>query len=906
MSSKQLQALWAKKTIINGDFYWLPLLTHLEDTMHTIVYLYNQWLAPAQQKLIQGDLSEDEIIQLITFVGFTHDIGKATPVFQIKKSYMDDKTLDTDLIEKLENVGFEDLANTLLMHPNESKHALAGESLLLNANVNRSISAIIGAHHGKPLQSWPTKNINDYTTNYYQTDQPSSYQTPWKQVQQELIDLALQNSGYQSTTEIPNIDEQQAILISGLLVMADWLASSESMPNKEHTPLFPLITLTQTYQDIDENSRYQTALKHWHQSNELEPQPVDTTSDPYQSRWGFSARPIQKTITDTIQKTTDPGLIILEAPMGIGKTETALLASEQLAYQTDHRGLFFGLPTQATTNAMFTRIKDWLNTIEPNNDISMHLMHNKANFNHDYTDLPHANNINNNSTQTAVVNDWFAGKKSILDEITIGTVDHLLLLALQQKHLMLRHLGLSKKVVIIDEVHAYDAYMSQYLNRALTWLGTYHVPVIMLSATLPIDKRNDFLAFYYQGKFGKKLKIQDSWSTSEAYPLLTILDNDNIQQVDNFPTTTDSKKVTINKLTLDNSALITDIDTKLSNGGIAGLIINTVKRAQELTKIAQENNLPVITLHSSFLAPDRSQLEQEIQTKIGKNAKRPAKLLVIGTQVLEQSLDIDFDILYTDLAPMDLLLQRIGRLHRHQISRLSNLQQPITNILISPEEDHPYGKSNEYIYSKYLLQKTIHYLPKTISLPQDISRLVQLVYNNQTDYSELETAKEDFNLELTKERKKAQAFLLNKPKSKYNLQQWLSNKISQTDTNDLKAQAAVRDIQPKLEILLIKTNNSEYNLINGENINKASSKLIAQQTIPLPYQFSWHLAQNINTLETETLKQFPEWQQDYWLKDQLVLVLDENNQVRFDNYLLTYDQATGLQYTKEEQNRENS
>ncbi|WP_252897821.1 hypothetical protein [Amylolactobacillus amylophilus] len=96
-------------------------------------------------------------------------------------------------------------------------------------------------------------------------------------------------------------------------------------------------------------------------------------------------------------------------------------------------------------------------------------MHGRAEFNESYRALPNATGVDNQSG--AVVNSWFSGKKSILDEYVVGTIDNLLLFALKQKHLALRHLGMSRKVVVIDEVHAYDTYMNVYLDRALEWLG---------------------------------------------------------------------------------------------------------------------------------------------------------------------------------------------------------------------------------------------------------------------------------------------------------------------------------------------------------------------------------------------------------------------------------------------------
>ena len=176
----------------------------------------------------------------------------------------------------------------------------------------------------------------------------------------------------------------------------------------------------------------------------------------------------------------------LEATTGIGKTEAALVAAEELAYKTGRSGLFFGLPTQATSNGIFPRIVDWMNKLEKldmlqndntdkcddlyecemeEHNKSIRLCHGKAYLNEVFRSLASSINVdeseNGISESEIIVNQWFSGRKTaVLDDFVVGTVDQLLMMSLKQKHLALRHLGLSKKVVIIDEVHAYDASVS--------------------------------------------------------------------------------------------------------------------------------------------------------------------------------------------------------------------------------------------------------------------------------------------------------------------------------------------------------------------------------------------------------------------------------------------------------------
>ena len=402
--SKQALSLWAKKENREGQELWLPLVAHLVDTKNVISWLYSHWLNDSQRQLLQQDLTASEIEQLVKFVGYFHDIGKATPAFQTKPSYNRDYALDDEL----------------------------------------SVT------------------------------------------------------GFTSLEEVPQITQPQAVLLTGLLIMADWIASSEFLGTDQSQPMFPLISLDQGFTDLDMEQRFEQAITTWDISGHWTPQIISNVDQQYDKRWHFNPRPVQHLMSEVIGQIADPGIIIVEAPMGIGKTEIALTAAEQLAFMTGASGLFMGLPTQATSNAMFSRVDKWVDKLakEENVSLPIRLMHGKAQFNREMKSLPNAQNID--SPNSVVVNSWFSGKKSMLADFSIGTIDHLLLMSLKQKHLFLRHLGLSGKIVIIDEIHAYDTYMSSYLKRALQWLGTYHIPVIALSATLPKEKRTELVKAYYR------------------------------------------------------------------------------------------------------------------------------------------------------------------------------------------------------------------------------------------------------------------------------------------------------------------------------------------------------------------------------------------------------------------------
>lgn len=904
--SVQAQSLWAKKENRDGQELWLPLIVHLLDTEHVINWLCWHFLNDHQRELLQAELSVAELQRLVKFIGYMHDIGKASAAFQTKSSYQRDHELDNELLEKLLQSGFEKLNEFEPSSRNKSPHARAGETILEENGLNESVAAIIGAHHGKPDEKYfdYQKQLTVYTSNYYQVDQGKESEL-WKKVQDELINYGLNESGYVNLQEVPTVTQQQAVILTGLLIMADWVASSENLNSNPDKPMFPLIRLDQGYSDLDLESRFEQAINFWDLSDHWIPQPVGDIAQHYNKRWNFKPRKFQEQMSSAIGKITDPGLIIVESGMGSGKTEISLTAVEQLSVMSRTTGFYMGLPTQATSNAMFSRVKNWVNSLaeEEQANLPIKLMHGKAQFNTENSGLPRAENIDDSGA--VVVNSWFSGKKSMLADFSIGTIDHLLLMSLKQKHLFLRHLGLSGKVVVIDEIHSYDAFMNSYLQRTLQWLGAYHIPVIALSATLAKEKRSAFVKAYYQGKYGHRLQTSGKWEENQAYPLLTYLDGKKVKQLDDFSIKEASKENKIVRFNGDDQQLINKIIETINHRGVAGVIVNTVKRAQRLAQLVPKN-IPTIILHSAFLAPDRERLEKRLQNYIGKNAERPEKMIVIGTQVLEQSLDIDFDVLFTDIAPIDLILQRMGRLHRHNITRPTEVKNPTTYILgINSFGD--YGDANEAVYERYYLMKTDYFLTDKVILPDDISPLVQRVYDQTNDegIDNLSDSRLKMVDNQQKEKRKAKVYQIEKPKFKNNLHGWL-DRNQQGIESDAKVEAAVRDIKESIEVLLLQHTSQGDFLLDGRKITEVPEELVAQQLIRIPAAITPDIAKAIDKLEKLTDKYYHAWENSIWLKGVLVLPLDENCETVFETmpnyrYKISYSKTLGLRYEREQE-----
>jgi len=366
------------------------------------------------------------------------------------------------------------------------------------------------------------------------------------------------------------------------------------------------------------------------------------------------------------------------------------------------------------------------------------LIHGQAHLREDDSDAqPLANG--RPGAQDSVV--WFTSKKrAILAPFGVGTVDQAELAALNVKHVALRLIGLAGKVVIFDEVHAYDTYMTTIVERLLEWLSALGTSVIILSATLPLKQRAALAHAY-----GATLS-QDP-EQAEAYPSIWVLPRD----TDSYHCAPDAyqpdRPLAVEYLHFaddEPEAKARWLLDAVRDGGCACWITNTVARAQAIYRVLRDapeaRHIDLSLLHARFPLAEREQREKRLTAKYGPPQDeatapkpRPRRGIVIGTQVLEQSLDLDFDLMVSDLAPIDLLLQRAGRLQRHQRSRPAAYAGGPTLWINAPRDDS--GALNVHtdalIYAEYLLLQTWHILENhgnVFRLPHDYRPLIEAVY----------------------------------------------------------------------------------------------------------------------------------------------------------------------------------
>lgn len=871
---------------------WLPTWLHQYDTKGIMLHLYDEWLPDS----VKSAAAIGGLRELALFLALTHDVGKLTVGF-LSKIY--DK-LPPEVQEDLERKNL--YSGKISLEPSANAHNLNGAVILEEMGCPKEVCAIIAAHHGKPAGTGelPKMKIDNYPKIYFGENGRDNPNTPmFRKMWQEWVDFALELSGFDALSQLPKPSMPAQLLLSGLLVMADWIASN--------TAYFPLLEPEDCGSALDLERRAESAWKLLRLSNLWLPFHVSLDESEFQVRFGFAPNTVQSEMMSAVRESEAPGIFILEAQMGVGKTEAALAGAEMLACKTGCGGIFFGLPTQATANGIFPRILQWSEQqAEEDTRLSVRLAHGAAALNEEYRNLfETGSNIERNP--------FFEGRKqALLANMVVGTVDQLLLMALKQKHLMLRHLGIAGKVVIVDECHAYDAYMNRYLDRALSWLGQYGVPVIILSATLPSERRSQLVDAY----LGRRSAGTDGWRTGRSYPLLTYTDGEQVKQRA-IEVKTPSRNVKI--VHLQEEKLTETLETALSQGGCAGVIVNTVKRAQETAKWLREA-LPgktVLLFHAHYLLPDRADKEKELLQYLGKAStpKQRDNLIVVGTQVLEQSLDIDFDLMVTDICPMDLLLQRMGRLHRHEkrdAQRPAGLQRAQCFVMGADGEPESGAKA---IYGEWLLHRTAQLLPKVIRLPESIPELVQDTYEDVipalTEAEEAMLSEHRNKCKIAAE--KAGSFCIKKPQRRGTINGMLEKDVSDSEHQGL---AAVRDGEPAISVLVMVSDpkNGRIGFLpwqNGGQFFSASHvpcaedcREIAKQQLKLPAVFSkpYRVDGVIRELEEATATHAKEWQQSSWLNGELLLLLNGDLETTLAGYRLRYEKEQGLIYEKEEQN----
>ncbi|EMD9273842.1 CRISPR-associated helicase/endonuclease Cas3 [Cronobacter malonaticus] len=537
-------------------------------------------------------------------------------------------------------------------------------------------------------------------------------------------------------------------LVSALTVLADWTGSANLH--------FPWVAQAMPFE-----AYWARAVKQAQRALRLLPPASDVAPfNGIETLFPFITRPtpLQQKALEMDIHARGPHLIILEDVTGAGKTEAALVLAHRLMAAGQARGLYIGLPTMATANAMYARMSQaWLRLYREGSHPSLVLAHSARKLSAGFNASVWARELlpNDSGDEAAAYEGcaaWFAQspKKALLAETGVGTLDQAMMAVMAFKHQNLRLLGLNDKVLIADEIHSYDAYMSHVVEKLVETRARYGNATILLSATLSQAQRDRLIAAFYRGLNTTR---ESPRLGPDDYPWITHL---HAQGIDGQRVATRAqvqRRVAIGWME-DDDACFDKIETVAREGGCIGWIRNSVDDAvNSYRELIRRGNIPeenIILFHSRFAFIDRNDKEQTTLEWFGKqNAVNRSGKVIISTQVIEQSIDIDLDYLISDLAPVDLLIQRAGRLQRHSRDKHGKLKltgaderpAPRLDILAPRWEAQPDEKwltsamrNTSYVYpahSRLWLTQRILREQGEIRMPEAARLLIEAVYGEE-------------------------------------------------------------------------------------------------------------------------------------------------------------------------------
>lgn len=613
-----------------------------------------------------------------------HDIGKATPFFLSK-------------IYRSINILFP-WNNIVTDIP--GGHAECSQRILLHTGA--AFAKLAGAHHGSTpqdlrLQSGSMEHILG------NKEWENSRCNFLKKLHEDL------NLG-----DMGNIPKDREAITLGAVILADWLSSSMDLPADT------LLPDQKSIRKVIENAGLLPVS--W------------KTKLPFHEIFGFSPNPLQKACAGIAH----PGsIIVIEAGMGSGKTEAALYLAHQLLAAKKANGLYFAMPTRLTSEKIYDRLNTFLShTIPAAENRNALLIHGEAWLN---WILEQPSDSAENGAVNANPDSWFqSAKRALLAPFAAGTVDQALLSIVNVRHSALRAFALAGKVVVFDECHSYDAYTGELIAVLIQSIRKWGGTVIILSATLTAEAKRKFLGETTSGHL----------SSCSSYPLITIAEPEKPLEFIEFQSEkTDTVKI---RHSGDDSAAMREALEHALRGEQVLWIENTVFGAQNIYKqlACGPQGIEVGLIHSRFPAFLRREQESKWVDLLGKNGadnRRKHGRILVATQILEQSVDVDADFLITRLAPGDMLFQRIGRLWRHEkLNAVRPQQAKREMLLLIPEEcsapEQIQGNTHILLpYDPYWMLRTCEIWKEMneVHIPDDIRPVLEKIYQDRPEENEI-------------------------------------------------------------------------------------------------------------------------------------------------------------------------
>ncbi|MFF9307092.1 CRISPR-associated helicase Cas3' [Streptomyces sp. NPDC014777] len=771
------ESVWGKARGLDPSLPPYPLVRHLLDAAAMALFLWDHSLSDNQRAVIAEGMGCAEDLErargVVALCAGVHDIGKISG-FQLC-SARGREGLSNSLLGDVGRIGVERLS-----HDVAGMHAAAAVLPVLGFTAGgdsaraavRRVGEIIGGHHGRfhRPEGWHPGNDDLLGGAVWAQQRAAHARAVFELVGEPLAPERIEGAA--------------AVLVTGVVILADWLVSQEHYLRRRQAVLGESLKdhFARSCADAEDLVREAGLL------------PVALQRKSFAEAYGIAGEPnpLQRSVAQELsahlarrgRRPGRGGIALVTAAPGDGKSETAMEAERVMSDCFGTRGFAFLLPTMATSDQMYQRVAGVV-ARQAGPDAGLTLTHSMAWLNGAYAedDLTQVRVLTGDAEEDTTAagvrrevdmrpRRWLRGaKRPLLAQFAVGTVDQALMSVLPVRHNALRLLALSNKTFIVDEAHAYDPYMQVLLGRLLNWLGRFGVPVVLLSATLPASVSDRLIKEYLRGAGMQPSRLRQAQFTAPYPGWLYVdgADGDCLpispgRQAEQAAARTSNLTVQIEPVVHSDGAgprgRLTVIERLLTPvmgeaGGCALVVCNTVAEAQatydHLKALAADSGCAdgeVQLLHARFPGDVREERTRAVTSGLGRSGPRPLRRIVVATQVVEQSLDLDADIVISDLAPLALLLQRAGRCWRHESwwaahGRPQGRPRPAwasgPRLVVLDPVAAGRGVPRQWgeVYPEFLLRATSEVLVKRgdqpVHVPGDVQRLVEEVHGLQAE-----------------------------------------------------------------------------------------------------------------------------------------------------------------------------
>jgi len=798
-----------------GEPKWHPLVYHCLDVAAVAATWWD--LSPVIKRIFihAFKASDSEVRAWVLFFTALHDMGKFDLRFQRKADDMVKQVwpgIDFADIDESQSRRFDHGRQGFAWATKEcSQWADSDSSYDVQTDWFPWLAAVTGHHGDLPEAGDPDR---EYAEGYLMKHDRDA-RRDWVFA---LDSIFLAPAGLTLASPLPPCERPAQALLAGFCAVSDWIGSNIEV--SPYANLNPEIGIADYFiYRVDEIIKQgwlgkfglvKTVNKYQGLTNLLKP--------------GESPRDVQVRIDDL---PCTPGLTLIEAPTGSGKTEAALAHSWRLLAAGVADSIVFALPTQATADAMLKRAESFADIAFQGAGVNVVLAHGKRALNPEFERLVKAgrkHSVQQHEEATAQCATWLAQsrKRVFLGQVGVCTVDQTLLSVLPVRHKFVRGFGLNKSVLIVDEVHAYDAYMHGLLAEELRRQKSIGGSAILLSATLPAPVR------------AKLFEAWDVDAPSDApYPVLWQARDDSVDRIevpaDQQPPRREVfvESISLPK-TMPDDSVLQHIVAAAEAGARVAVVVNLVDAAQQIARqLKERTKLSVDLFHARYRFADRQNKERSVTDNYDRNAVRQSGRILVATQVVEQSLDLDFDYMVTQICPVDLLFQRLGRLHRHGRTRPPGYELPRCTVLTVENDDYGFHK---LIYGNIrVLWRTSRLLSNTdrIVFPQAYRQWIELVYQNDEWEDEPEAITKDY-LDFTGKQIALSC----------EAQQLITTPRKPFGDDDVTITVKTRDGEMSLTVLPVRPDGG---LLSGECLDKLEEreKAVALEMNTIPVPDSW-------------------------------------------------------------------